>query len=289
MPFRSSPVKWENEDGSNSRYKNVGGFKYDVIKKSVVYSKEEMPKYFLADTSEEAEALYKDYDKLLNNMSFSYAKATGVSKSDLFGEALIGLGRARRDWNEGRSTDFKILAIYYIKDALNEFVRKNSLTVHVPAYIKKSHYNLEELKRLLDLHDIGHDIVYSGSINIDLPGSIEEQVRDIIIKLHYAAERADVPYEKFIDRIEYIPTVSIDDLIGPSVEEVVRHKERIEAALIVDRIKEYMDDEELSIAEGIMEGKSYREISEEHGQPAHWSHYKIKRFRDRLLKTMEEK
>ena len=61
----------------------------------------------------------------------------------------------------------------------------------------------------------------------------------------------------------------------------------MEAALIVDKIVEYMDDEELSIAEGIMEGKTYREISEELGKPPHWSHYKIKRFRDRLLKVME--
>jgi len=286
MPFRSRPVKWEDKDAHDNRYKNVGGFKYDVVKKSVVYSKEKMPKYFLADTPEDAEALYQEYDKLLNNMSASYAKATGVSKSDLFGEALIGLGRAKRDWDADRSTDFRTLAIYYIKDALNEFVRKNSLTVHVPAYIKKSHYNIERLKRILDTYGLGYEALYDSHADLHLPDKVRKTVESLVTKLIYAAERAKVPYDKFIERTEYIPTVTMDDLIGPTVEEVIRESEKMEAALVVDRIMEYMDNEELVIAEGIMEGKTYKEISEEQGKPAHWAHYKIKRFRGRLLKAI---
>ncbi|RLF88113.1 hypothetical protein DRN34_00050 [Thermococci archaeon] len=287
MPFRSTPIKWEDTDGRGNRYKNVGGFKYDVVKKSVVYSKEEMPKFFLADTPEDAEALYQEYDKLLNNMSASYAMATGVSKSDLFGEALIGLGRAKRDWDANRSNNFRILAIYYIKDALNEFVRKNSLTVHVPSYIKKSYSNIEQVKRLLNAYDLGYEVLYSASINDNLPKEIMKKVEDLITKLTYAAERAKVPYKQFVERAEHIPTVTADDLIGATPEETIRESERVEAALIVDKIMEYMDDEELSIAKGIMEGKTYKEISADLGMPPHWSHYKIKRFRDRLLSVME--
>lgn len=286
MPFRSSPIKWEKENKDDNRYKNVGGFKYDVVKKSVVYSKEKMPKFFLAETPEDAEALYKEYDRLLNNMSTSYAKATGIPKSDLFGEALIGLGRAKRNWEEGRSADFKILALYYIKDALNEFVRKNSLTMHIPAYISKSHHNVNQVKRLLNAYNLDNEILYDNLTPFELPVGIKESVENIIVKLNRAADRAGVPYRDFIERVEHIPTITTGDLIGPTVEEVDREGKRVEAALIVDKIKEYMDDEELSIAKGIMAGKTYKEISEECGKPPHWAHYKIKRFGEHLLGTV---
>ena len=93
-PFRDKEVKWKEEDNATGRYKNVNGLKFDIIRQTVVIQQEEMPKHFLADTPEEAEALYCKYSGMINGMAYNYALATGLQKFDLFIEALIGLGRA---------------------------------------------------------------------------------------------------------------------------------------------------------------------------------------------------
>ena len=60
-PFRDKKVKWKDNDDTTGRYKNVSGFKFDIIKQIIVRQPETMPKHFLADTPEEAEALYGRY------------------------------------------------------------------------------------------------------------------------------------------------------------------------------------------------------------------------------------
>ena len=102
-----------------------------------------MPEYFLAETADDAQALHDKFSETLNTLSYNYSVATGLPKSDLFGEALIGLARANRDWDSERSEDFKVYAIYRIKEALREFCIDNSSAIHVPMYIRLSsnHYN----------------------------------------------------------------------------------------------------------------------------------------------------
>jgi hypothetical protein len=75
-------------------------YKFDVISKGKVKVPEAMPKFFLSDNKEEAEKIYEDFKDLINILAYNYARYSGLDKADIFGEALIGLGRAYRDWDK---------------------------------------------------------------------------------------------------------------------------------------------------------------------------------------------
>jgi RNA polymerase sigma factor (sigma-70 family) len=276
MPIRQKPKKW-NEEKDTTRYKNVDGYKYDILKQTMVYDYEEMPKFFLADSEKDAEKLFNDFSKILNKLSYSYATLTGLDKSDLFGEALIGLGRASRDFDKGRSDNFKNFAIMKIKDALNEYARKNSLSVSIPNYILLAHRNIEILKKNLEVNHIE---------NIkDLP---EENNQVVLLKR--AAERANITLDELIERSEFIPSdveyKEYFDVETPSTIE--EDQDRIFKILTVRKLLSLMDETEKKIADGIMEGKSYMEIGAEFGKTDAWVVYKLNKFRERLKVKKED-
>jgi RNA polymerase sigma factor (sigma-70 family) len=274
-PFREKPVKWKKEDNHTGRYKNVDGFKFDIIKQTVVIRPETMSKYFLADTPEEAEALYNRYSGLLNALAYSYAISTGLQKDDLFGEALIGLGRAYRDWNINRSDDFKMYAVYRIKDALNEFTRNNIASVAVPAYIKKSHNHVIELKTIFAKYNLS---IYDNIIDI-IKTNDKHRCNYLIDKLKKAANRAKVDYKKFIERVEYIPENCIFN------ENVLydENEESLETALTIKKLQTYMDSTELSICQDIMKGISYDQIGKEFNKNSVWVRRKLDKLRDKII------
>jgi RNA polymerase sigma factor (sigma-70 family) len=270
MPIRNKPIKWDGKH-EKGRYKNVDGYKYDVLKQTVVHETEEMPAYFIADTQEEAEKLYEDYSKILNGLSYTYSQSTGIEKSDLFGEALIGLGRAYRDFDPKRSNNFKNFAILKIKDALNEYTRKNSTSISVPAYIKNANSKINKLKELLNKD-------YIGDLN-NLPKN--ENIEKLIKLLENIAERAGIETSKLLERAEFIPSNVIydDNYITNFSNQVEEETEKI---LMVRQLLDSMDETERAIAEGIMNGKTYEEIAQEHNKTAPWVIYKIKKFKERL-------
>ena len=286
-PFKEKPVKWEGND-EGGRYKEVNGYKYDIVTQSVVKKAERMPEHYLADTSEEAQALYDRYERLLNNFAYSYAVSTGLSKTDLFGEALIGLARAYRDWMPDRSDNFKTYAIFRIKDALNEFVLDNSASISVPAYIKKAYNHLSEIKSICESYTIDYTII---AVEQELPVKLDEQdairCAELVNFLISAANRAKVDYRKFLERIEVMPEdVSHSDQLSPETSQ--REQCALEAALIVEKLKTHMDKTELLICEGIMLDKSYRQIGEELGYSISWVHKKIEGLRKKILRRVKE-
>lgn len=276
VPFREKPVKWKKKDGYTGRYKNVNGFKFDIIKQTIVIQPETMSKYFLADTPEEAEVLYNRYSSLLNALAYNYAIATGLQKDDLFSEALIGLGRAYRDWDINRSDDFKMYAIFRIKDALNEFTRSNTASVTVPSYIKKSHNHITELKTIFAKYNISiHDKCISTKMEI----SDKHRSIYLISKLKNAADRAKVDYRKFIERVEYIPRDhAFDEDTIPNND-----KRSLETALIIKKLQTYMNETELTICKGIMEGLSYEIIGQKFNKNSVWVRRILDKLRDRIL------
>ena len=279
-PFRDKQVKWKDEDGKSGRYKNVSGLKFDIIKQTVVRQPEIMPKHFLADTPEEAEVLYRQYSNLLNALAYNYAISTGLQKVDLFGEALIGLGRAYRDWDSDRSDNFKTYAIYRIKDALNEFTRNNTTSVTVPSYIKKSHAHVVKLKSIFSEYSLSTDtILLCGKIDKKIKGSNKEKCIYLVDKLNKAANRAKVNYRKFVERVEYIPEDSIfdDSVLYDDNEEF------LEAVLIIKNLQTYMDSTELSICHDIMNGLSYDEIGNKFNKSNVWVRRKLDKLRDKIM------
>jgi RNA polymerase sigma factor (sigma-70 family) len=286
-PFRRKPVKWDGND-ENGRYKDRNGFKFDIMTKSVVNRAEEMPEYFLADTPEEADAIYSQYERLLNGLAYSYAIATGLSRADLFGEALIGLARAYRDWDLDRGGSFRTYAIFKIKDALNEFVRGNSATISVPAYIKKANANFCEIKSICDSYDIDWQIlVIDQEIPIELEMLDATRCAKLVENLINAAERAKVDYVKFIDRISFIPEdADYKDQEAPEVHK--RTEEQLEAALVVEKLKKHMSDDELTICDGIMKDKSFDQIGEEMNRSKAWVSGKLKGLREKIIDKMDD-
>jgi RNA polymerase sigma factor (sigma-70 family) len=286
-PFREKPVEWDGDD-DNGRYKNRGGFKYDIVTKTVVKKAEHMPKCYLADTQKEAEAIYSQFEKVLNKLAYSYAIGTGLNKSDLFGEGLIGLGRAYRDWDPKRSDDFRAYAVFRIKDALGEFVRDNASAISVPSYIKKAHANIREIKAICEAADIDHHMVIDEQ---ELPDELEtnDAVRcaELVSNLINAANRAGIGYKKFLERIKLIPEdVEYIDQTPPEIHR--REIEMLEAAIVVEKLKDHMDDTELAICEGIMLDKSYDEIGKELGKSKAWVSGKLKALKERILEMMHQ-
>ena len=286
-PFRNRPVKWDGQD-SNGRYKNEDGYKFDIMTKTVVKKPEEMPAYFLADTAEEAESIYLRFNKILNNFAYSYAMSTKLNRMDLFGEALIGLARAYRDWDPERSENFATYAKFVIRDALNEFVRENLTMVSVPSYIKKANANLKNIKSICANYDIDWEIlVFDQEVPQKLSMSDAVKCTKSVENLIKAAERAKVEYVKFVERIALVPE-DIEYVDQTPFEVHKRDSEMCEAAMIVEKLKEHMDKYELSICTGIMEDKSFDEIGKEMGKSKSWVSGKLKGLRERIISMMEE-
>ena len=285
-PFREKPVKWDGDD-ENGRYTNDGGLKYDIINQTVVRQRERMPEYFLADTPEEAQALHDEFSELLNALAYNYSVATGLLKSDLFGEALIGLGRANRDWDPKRSNNFRTYAIYRIKDALREYCIENASSINVPMYIRQANNHLSELKDICSAYEVPFEVL---AIEQEIPLNFDPQdaVRsaELVTFLINAANRANVSLEKFLERVQAVPEDELfDNQLPPEVEE--RQTRQLEAALVVDKLKQYMTRDEQRICSGIMEDKSYEEIARELGRSKSWVAKKIKDFRERMLKMAD--
>lgn len=287
-PFREKPIKWnENTDPSDNKFKNKNGYKYDIISQTVVTKTEDMPKFFLADTPKEAEHIYAQFEGIINKLAYSYSKKTNIDRSDLFGEALIGLARAYRDWDPNRSNNFKTFAIFIIKDTLNEYVRNNISLVSIPSYVKKANNNLTELIHICNNYDIDWK-----SIVIDLEKIPEYFKNDDIDRCNFllsnlinAAERAKTPFNDFIHRIEVLPS---NNLVTEQMDstDCDRNSEKMEAVIVVEQLKKHMDEVELCICEGIMAGKSFDEIGSGLGKSKAWISNKIKSLREKVLLTM---
>jgi RNA polymerase sigma factor (sigma-70 family) len=286
-PFRDKSVKW---DGNNAagRYENKDGYKFDVISQTILKKAEEMPEYFLADTPIEAENIYGRFEKILNNLAYSYSISTGINKSDLFGEALIGLARAYRDWDPSRSDNFEVYAKFVIRDTLNEFVRSNSAIISVPAYIKKANSNLKNIKSICEEHNVDwKTFVIEREVSKKMNMENALKCSKLIGNIISAAERAGVPYEKFVERIETIPSdMEYVEQIPHEVHK--RSSEMLEAACIVEKLKEYMTEQELLICEGIMLDKSFDEIGISLGKSKSWVSGKLRKLKKKILSMMED-
>lgn len=268
-------------------------FKYNIIKKSKVDPYEELPKHFLGDTAEEAEALYKEYHGLLNLMAHNYSLASGVDKSDLFGEAILGLARAKEGYEEDRGAKFKTYALYKIKTALNEYVRKNSMSITVPAYIRHANRHLDSLKSVCDFYDIDRtDIQESFEKNeleffngVEASEKLVKKAKDLFNNILKAASRAGISAEELIKRAEFVPAdIMYKEHLSPS-DMVEAEGDRLFTALFVDSIKKHMTSTQLTIAEYIMDGKTYKEIGSKFGHSDVW----VRQELDKLRNVLEKK
>ena len=287
MPIAIVPVKLKG------RKKYSGEFKYTVIQKGAVPGYEEFPKHLLAETVEEAEAVFKGFSKTLNDLARSYASKSGLDRADLFGEGILGLARARRDFNPKRSSNFKTFAIYKIKDCLNAYVRSFSGPVAVPAYVRKVNRwinLLEETLRAAALCNSDIEAVLNGEKDAlfpnDLhifPDDLQEQYLRLERLISGEAKRLKMPRKALIKRARVIPRGDNSDVDSYSGNT----EDQLDAKIVVEELKEHMTEIEISIANMIMEGRKYEEIAGVFGHKPPWVSQQLVKMRKRLKKRFK--
>ena len=256
-------------------------FKYLVLQKP----KEEFPKHLLGDTVEEAETLFKEYSKMLNNFARAYSVNTGLERTDLFGEAIMGLARAKRDFNPERSENFKIFAIYKVKDALNKHVRSFSAPVKIPAYIKRVNRWVDNLEAILKCAMLDPDEVEAvlvGDKAAFLPALLNDDYLKLANMIGDEAERLKMSQKDLVKRARIIPYSYGEG--ADRVDEV--YEDQIHAKIVVDELKRHMNKKELTISNMIMEGRTYREIADVFGYQPSWVSYQLKKMKEKLLKKL---
>lgn len=251
--------------------------------------RDEYPDFFLGDTPKEAEEVYLEFSQVLNQIARSYSIVSGLPREDLFGEAVMALADAKRAYDpEGGKRSFKTFAIYRIKWVLNAYVYNNTSTVRAPAYLCTANGYINSIKYLLSKYSLSYDeerevLMTDGTFSCKY-----EEVRKYLDKLKELAARHNLDYVSLIERAEFLPSdVRLSDY--ESVSDLIeRENEIMRAALVVNQMKEHMDDVELSIANGIMEGKSLKEIADEHDKSYEWVRLRLLALKNRLKEKFKD-
>lgn len=239
--------------------------KYKVVK--VNFTEEVFLSSFLGETQEEATEVYNKHSNTLHRISMSYHLNTGLSKADLFSEALVGLARAVRDFDINRSDNFDMFASYKIKEALHHFMRKNMSPVRIPSYIKKAHTLINKLK-----NDIGEEAFRKIADN----GDIRSEHLNALDKLISASVRCKLSLQGLIKRAEFLP------LSAPLEDKHLVDENSISCGVFVNELKAQMNDNELIVSEGIMDGRTYTQIAEENGRSVMWVSKIVKNMKDKF-------
>jgi RNA polymerase sigma factor (sigma-70 family) len=246
--------------------------KIDIISSTSVDDAEEnfLP-FYLGNTPEEAEETYSSFSWLLSIMASNYATNTDILMEDYFAEAITGLARAKRDWDPTRGgCKFQTFAILKIKNALNEYYRKNSRIVNIPAYVRTAHTYITNIKTILEgynMHPEGikfvlekdHLIKFGAMANKDFIRVLEE-----LEKLNRLIRNCELDRINLIKRAEFVPSDMSYDESMTQEELYDRQRQRLAAALVVSKLEDSMTPTELHIAQGIMAGKTFAEIGRTH-------------------------
>lgn len=247
--------------------------------------------YYLGDTPEEAEELYKKFSHTLNQISNSYSRMSGLPREDLFGSALTGLARAVRDYDPDRGGKFKTYAIYRIKNALNDYIRCNFSIVKIPTQVQTANSYINSIKSILSRYSLDYegisDLLSCDYVDPSIEGKDRKVIDKYLSKLHDLADRHNLNYENLIRDSEYVPAAyELDDTAAQ--EDILRREEKmLDAALLVSKLKDHMDITERAVAESIMAGKTYVEIAKEHGKSATWVFNVLKRLKAKLLEVVK--
>lgn len=246
------------------------------------------PKHLLADTPEEAEVVFNKYKNFLNGIAYTYSVSTGIDKADLFGEAVLGLSKAISNFDPYRGCSLQTYASRVIKSVLNDYVRRNTYTIFVPPYIKRANRLIRMLKGLASNSELTNsainEVVSTGNFLL-LPKEFHNEGQKLVNLIDREAKRASINYKALVGRAEYIPSdVELSDKVIEEHQAFVEQEEDLDSAMFVSHLKSYMSPVELSIANGIMTGKTYEEVANEHGKTKAWVKQKLNKFRDRIMK-----
>jgi len=269
-------------------------FKFEIIKTIPIKQGMNLPRFILANSQKQAEEIYKNFAGVLNRMSYRYSQITGIEKSDLFGEAILGLAIAYQNWGQIHNAlpkkifkGFKTYAIYSIKDALNEYIRLNSSSVKIPSYLMKAINNFRRLKNILENINIEYNIIEQiidqgniEDIKLLLTKNDVDRAVKLLKNLTSAAERASITLKELYNRCDLI---SFHNIEINNIDNIKSDENNINTTIIINELKSRMNKDELTISNYIMEGHSIPEIGRLMNKEQHWIRYKLKKFKRRII------
>lgn len=174
---------------------------------------------FVADTMDEANQLLVEYAKDIGFLASKLAMITGMDAEDLQQEGIIGLARAKRDFERERSEKFRIFAIYKIKDAMKEFITKQGNNVKTPQYVKNAAQLAEGLRKVLEKIDGHRYLSYaeiwhtSNTYEAFPPDNAKDIISDLVAlrqSLKNLSDRSHTSPLQLLERAELSPTASLE-------------------------------------------------------------------------------
>jgi len=258
--------KFKRDPETNKVVKDENGEPVMLVE-GIDYGK--FPANFIAETKEEAVKIYGKYLRTLQLLAHRYSGLTGLAAEDLIQEGTIGLARASRDFEECRSDNFSIFAIYKIKDAMREFVTSQGSDMRAPQYVKDTLRLVNKLKRvissaesidfcsLLDIWQMSRKYRDNKEIGKDI-----EQIRESLYNL---ASRSCTVVEELIERAESTPLISLE-IVDYGVDSVPSKSDVFSLVVesnTLELIKDVLNERELEILRlHFIEGHTIRETAE---------------------------
>ena len=232
---------------------------------------EKFCKRFLADTEEEGMKLVKEYDSTLRLLANKSSVLTGLDKEDLYQEGIIGLARANRDFDEERSDNFRIFAIYKIKDALREFGTTQSVSIKSPQYTKDAlrlaSILRERLVKAGEYQYLALADMWRSSSKYTGSSALEKSIQESRRSLRNLANRSHTSVVQLLERSEMTPsyTVEVTDITGSLIENNSPEDgmvDKINAADLIERIKDCISEEDYTLLYNrFVEGMTVRELA----------------------------
>lgn len=257
---------------------------YEVISTSIDNTEEEFYKYLLGETLQEAEQVYNEFKPYITKMAKIYAKYSNIDQYDLFGEAILSLGRAKKKYN-AKLGHFTPYAKFYIIDGMNECIRKYNHVVTIPSYIYKTNLILTKLKNILNNYNNinNEEILYTddySKLNVSL--NDKKLIKYYKYLLNKKAINLKLTYEELLEELNYLPNISLYD----ENQQTINNYNNIIYKIIIDELKNTFTTTELQVANLLMEGMKKYEIMKELNKSDSWVENRMLSIKHKLIKGL---
>jgi len=232
---------------------------------------------FIANTAEESKVLMEKFDRDIHVLAAKGHMLTGTDINDLKQEGLIGLARANRDFEQSRSEDFRIFAIYKIKDAMREFITKQASNVKIPQYIKDAIQLIESLKKVMgqvtDIRYLSYTGIWEFSEKTKTDQeSVQKKIDDIRSSLTNLANRSHSAVTQLLERAEMMPKHAVDmsDYVLTETTNVFDEENKMVDLIynreLIEDLYSILDESEISLLwKRFVEGITVRDLAPEMG------------------------
>jgi len=300
MPFHKKRKRIKNE--ATGKMEVVKTINPDTGAEEEVFEDENFD-FFLSKSPIEAEALYNEYLHYIKMLASKYASNTGLDEEDLAQEAVIGLARASRDFDEERSLEFKIFAIYKMKDALREYVATQSSDINIPQYILDASRLVMKLRKVMESGDLLNSkdflSIWEQSERCDKASDLVQSVTEIRENIENLAKRSGTSVERLLERAEMYPSTitELDQFVTKSGDTSVFSDMNAEDDVIrqimigraINNVKEHLNEAEYNLLyDHYVRGMTVRELAPELNIEAPSVTVRIHKLLERLQKKEEQ-